>query len=211
MAVLLGFYLSGEGLAEFILRDAGGPEAEAVREFFGEGGAVFGFLGVDDAVGLDLLDAGVGLDVDVVVGEAVLGEFGEGFVVGVEDVGAGLDDVDGDFVAQDARVEFAEVFVEHVVELGGEFDAGWAAAGDDEGEEAATLFVGGGGEAGDFEVSDDLVADKAGVADVFEKVAMLEAVDAVGVRDAADSDDQLVVGEIEPLLLPGCASRGDLQ
>jgi len=65
-----------------------------------EDGAVGGSGGVVDSVFGDFGDAGVGYYVDAVVCEFLFGEFGDFFVVGVEDVGIGLYDVHGDLSAE---------------------------------------------------------------------------------------------------------------
>jgi hypothetical protein len=153
----------------------------------------------ENLVFLDLLDTRVGQNIDSIFCETSLGVFGESLIVGVENVASALDDVNGDFVSQDAWVVVAEIFVEHVVQFGGKFDTGWTTSADDKGEQATSLFIGRGWEGSGFEVADDFVADQACIGNVFEEVAVFETFDTVRVSHGADTDDELVVREVEVL------------
>jgi hypothetical protein len=63
---------------------------------------------------------------------AYLCESGQGFIVGVQDMAAALDEVDGDLATQKPGIEVDQVFIEHVVELGCELDARRTATANDE-------------------------------------------------------------------------------
>lgn len=90
-----------------------------------------------------------------------------------------MNNVDGYFITENLGVAGYEVFVEHVEEFRGEFDAGWTAAADNKTEEVFALFIGGGGETSAFKIFDYFLADFAGIGYVFEVVDILEAGDAV--------------------------------
>lgn len=73
VAVVLGISeLLGELLTELGLRHTSGPQTETHGKLLGDGLALFILLGEVDAIGADLLHAGVGQDVDLIVSEAGL-------------------------------------------------------------------------------------------------------------------------------------------
>ncbi len=84
-----------------------------------------------------------------------------------------LDDVDRYLIPKEFGVEFAHIFIKHVKELSRKLYPCWATAADYERQEPSSLFIGSGGKACSFQVSNYFVPDQLRVGDVFEKVAVL--------------------------------------
>lgn len=71
------------------------------------------------------------LDGDVLAREHLHGVVGQRLLEHGQDLGGDVVDADGD-VGEEGRVDLGEVVVDEIVELGGVFDAGGAAAYDGE-------------------------------------------------------------------------------
>lgn len=174
----------------------GCPDEEAVGEdgggFLAVGAGGFGFDGV---LG-DFLDGGLGHDGDFLLFEGGLGVLDQLLGEGGEHVGEGLDQSDLELVA-DLRDPFADVLVEEVLELAGEFDAGWATADDDHVEETLDFLGRLVLECSGLDAIHDLGADALGIADLLQEAGVLgDTLDAEGGVLGADGDDELVVGDL---------------
>ena len=202
--------LAQAALHEGIHHVARAPDAHADADVpvlgRGEGVAALGvsdLLGRAIAVGVgqpasELADGGVGLDGDALALEGRHGVPGELLIEHAEDLGGDVVHRDADHGGE-AGVGAAEICVDQVGELGGEFHACGTSADDGEAEELLAQGLGCGREGGDLEALEHAFPDTARVADVLHEVCVFA--DALGVEGlgiAADGDDELVVRHLKP-------------
>lgn len=175
---------------------AGGPDEEAVGDDDALAGAVgLGDLGLDGGLG-DLLDHGLGLDVNLLLAEGVLGVVNQLLGEGGQDVGQGLDQ--GDLEAgADLGDQLLDVLLEKVLQLAGKLDAGRATADDNHVHQAVDLFRALALEGGRLDAVHNLLADALGVANLLEERAvLLDAGDAKGGVLGTNADNEHVVGDL---------------
>ncbi len=170
-----------------------GVRLDADRADDGVGGDAGAVL-EDDGVGFDLDDWAVEEQVNAAPVQHALGvvaQGGRGF--GQEPL-EGVDEDDAVIALLQAAV-VVEGAAEQFLDRGREFDAGCAAADDDDGEQGAAEFTVVGG-LGLFEQVDEVVAQREGMAETLDLVGVLvDAGDVEGGRDAAEREDEVVVGK----------------
>ena len=96
-------------------------------------------------------------------------------------MGSALNHVDRYLIPKKSRIVSTQVLVKHVEELCSEFNACGATTAHDEREKAFPFFVRGSRQTCTFQVCNDLVPDQMSITDVFEKVAILQAFDSMGI------------------------------
>ena len=85
-----------------------------------------------------------------------------------------------------------QVFIEKIEQLGSKLNTSWTTSTHDERQQALALIVRSSGETSHFHIFQHLVFDLASIVNRFQEVAVLEALDAVRVRNAAFSDEMSV-------------------
>lgn len=173
-----------------------GPDQQAV----GDNDALAGAVGLGD-LGLDrrlrhLLDHGLGLDVNLLLAERVLGVVNQLLGEGGQHVGQGLDQRDLEARA-DLGDQLLDVLLEEVLQLASELDAGRATADDNHVHQAVDLLGALTLEGSSLNAVHNLLADALGVANLLEERAvLLDAGNAKGGVLGADADDEHVVGDL---------------
>jgi hypothetical protein len=116
---------------------------------------------------------------------AYLGVFGKCFVISVQNMRSALDDVDGNFVAHNARERMKQVLIEQIEQLSSEFDTSGTTTTDNERQQTPALLVGSSGQTSLFHIIQHLVLDPASIVNGLQEVAVLETLDTVWVCHAA--------------------------
>lgn len=175
---------------------AGGPDEETVGNLDALLGAVgLANLGLDGVVG-DLLDHGLGHNVNLFLAEGVFGVVDELLGEGGQDVGESLNQSDLEAGA-DAGNQLLNVLLEKVLQLTGKLDTGRATTDDNHVHEAVHLLDGLAAEGGGLDAVHNLLADALSVANLLEEAAVLsDAGNAKGGVLGTDTDDEHVVGDL---------------
>lgn len=194
--VLLGGDLGDEVADDGADRVTGSPDEKTIGN--GEGlllsvGA--GTLGLDVGVG-DLLDHGLGQDVNFLLLKGLLGVLDQLLGEGGQNVGKSLDQGDLEAVGN-LGDQTLDVLLEEVLKLTGELDTSGATTNDNHVHETANilgrLILEGGG----LDAVHDLLANSLGVVNLLQEARVLAyAGDAKGGVLSSDTDDQEVVGDL---------------
>ena len=194
--VLLGRDAVHEVLDDGADSVAGGPDEETV----GEGDlltATIGLadLGLDSLVG-DLLDHGLGHDVDLLLLEGALGVLDQLLGEAGKDVGKSLDEGDAEAVS-DIGNELLDVLLEEILELASKLDTSGTTTNDNHVQKTVNLLLGLALESGSLDAVHDLLANALGITNLLEEAGVLtDTGNAEGGVLSTDTNHQHVVGDL---------------
>ena len=118
----------------------------------------------------------------------------------VQDMTSALNDVDGHVFPAKLGVVLHDVLLAQVIDLRSCLHAGRSTATHDKTEQSCPFLWTGSGKCRDLEVVNDALSDLLRVANRLELVAVLEARNTVSCGRGADSNDQLVVRNVNVFL-----------
>lgn len=194
--VLLGRDTVHEVLDDGANSVASGPDEETV----GEGDLLtrtigLADLGLDGLVG-DLLNHGLGHDVDLLLLEGALGVLDQLLGETGENVGKGLDEGDAEAVS-DIGNELLDVLLEEILELASELDTSGATTNDNHMQKTVNLLLRLALEGGSLDAVHDLLANALGITNLLEEAGVLtDTGNTEGSVLSTDTNHKHVVGDL---------------
>lgn len=194
--VLLGRDAVHEVLDDGAHGVASGPDEETVGESNLLTGTI-GFVdfGLDGLFG-DLLDHGLGHDVNLLLLEGALRVLDQLLGEAGKDVGKSLDEGDAEAVSNIGN-ELLDVLLEEILELASELDTSGTTTNDNHVQKTVNLLLGLALESGSLDAVHDLLANALGITNLLEEAGVLtDTGNAEGGVLSTDTNHQHVVGDL---------------